>query len=283
MAELKKIGILGAGMMGAEIALCCAQAGLEVQLKEINQELADKGKARVEKMLGRQVEKGKLDAATRDQVLARIHPTDSFSAFGDLDLVLEAIVENLEIKHATYREIDAVCKPECVFASNTSSLSITKLAAAARPDRFIGLHFFSPASVMKLVEVVPGLLTTPDAVETGMTFCRMIGKEPVKVKNVQGFVVNRILCAMMAEAYRLVDEEIATVEDIDLACKLGLGHPVGPFRLADNVSLDLLGKVHDILEEAYGDRFKVSNAFREHVDAGLYGRKVGRGWYDYSE
>jgi 3-hydroxybutyryl-CoA dehydrogenase len=283
MAEIKRVGILGAGMMGAEIALCCAQVGLEVQLKEISKELADLGKARIEKILAKSVEKGKMDAATKDSILGRVTATDSYANFGDLDIVVEAIIENLEIKHNTYKEIDAICKPECIFASNTSSLSITKLAKAARPERFIGLHFFSPASIMQLVEVVPGLLSSPDAVEFGMEFCRMIGKEPIKVKNVEGFVVNRILCAMMAEAYRLIDEDIASPEDIDKACRLGLGHPVGPFRLADNVSMDLLLKVHETLTGAYGDRFKVANAFRERVDAGLYGRKTGKGWYDYSK
>ena len=281
MSELKVIGVLGAGMMGAEIALCCAKAGYRVLMKEINQDLAEKGKARLEKLLQKQVSKGALEDATAKETLERIVPTDSFAGFEAADLVIEAILEDIKIKTDTYKELDKVAKPTCIFASNTSSISITKLAAAARADRFIGLHFFSPASIMKLVEVIPGLLTTPEVVETAMTFCKSIDKAPVKVKNVEGFVVNRVLCAMMAEAFRLADEGVATPEDIDTACKLGLGHPVGPFRLADNISLELLTHVHEILTEAYGDRFKLANAFRERVDAGHIGRKVGKGWYDY--
>ncbi len=281
MSELKVIGVLGAGMMGAEIALCCAKAGYQVLMKEINQELADKGKARLDKMLQKQVAKGKLEDTAAKEILERIQPTDSFNGFEQADLVIEAILEDIKIKSDTYKELDQIAKPECIFASNTSSISITKLAAAARAERFIGLHFFSPASIMKLVEVIPGLLTTDEVVETATEFCKSIGKAPVKVKNVEGFVVNRVLCAMMAEAFRLADEGVATPEDIDTACKLGLGHPVGPFRLADNISLELLTHVHEILTEAYGDRFKLANAFRERVDAGHIGRKVGKGWYDY--
>ncbi len=281
MTEIKKVGILGAGMMGAEIALCCARVGLPVVLKEISQELADKGKGRIEKILTKQVDKGKLEAADKDKLLALITPTATLDGFADVDIVVEAILEVLDIKHSAYKELDAVCKPSCIFASNTSSISITKLAAAARSDRFVGLHFFSPASIMKLVEVIPGLLSSPETIEAGKAFCEQIGKVPVKVGNVEGFVVNRILCALMNEAYRLVDEGVASMEDIDTACKLGLGHPVGPFRLSDNISLDLLNNVHNILTDAYGDRFKVPNAFRERLDAGRVGRKVGKGWYDY--
>ncbi len=279
--EMKKIGILGAGMMGAEIALCCAQAGMSVVMKEISQELADKGKGRIDKILSKKVEKGKLEEAAKAEILQRITATDSYGGFEDADLVIEAILEVVDIKHKAFKELDEICKPECVFASNTSSISITKLAAAARPDRFVGLHFFSPASIMKLVEVIPGLLSTEETVAAGRAFCEAIGKAPVTVKNVEGFVVNRILCALMNEAYRLYDEGVASIEDIDTACKLGLGHPVGPFRLCDNISLELLEKVHGILTEAYGDRFKLPNAFRERMDAGHKGRKVGKGWYDY--
>ncbi|RJO74518.1 MAG: 3-hydroxyacyl-CoA dehydrogenase family protein [Myxococcales bacterium] len=281
MAELQKAGILGAGMMGAEIALVCARAGMAVVMKEVNLELAQKGKKRIADILNKQVSKGQLAQADADAALALVTPTDKYDGFADADIVVEAILEVVDIKQQAFRELDAVCKPTCIFASNTSSISITKLAAAARPDRFVGLHFFSPVSIMKLVEVIPGLLATPETVEIAKAFCVKIGKTPIKVKNVEGFAVNRMLCAMMNEAYRLVDEGVASIEDIDTACKLGLGHPVGPLRLCDNISLDLLGKVHDILAEAYGDRFKAPNAFRERVSAGHYGRKTGKGWYDY--
>jgi 3-hydroxybutyryl-CoA dehydrogenase len=281
MSEVKRIGIVGAGMMGAEIALCCAKSGMDVIMKEVSQELADKGKETIDKILSKAVAKGKMDEAEKENILARIQPTDLYEGFDEVDLVIEAILEVIDIKHKLFEELDAICKPECIFASNTSSISITKLASVARPDRFVGLHFFSPASVMKLVEVIPGLLSTPKTIEFGMEFCRTIGKEPVKVKNVEGFVVNRILLALMNEAYRLLDEGVATKEDIDTACRLGLGHPVGPFRLSDNISLDLLDKVHTILTGAYGERFKAPGIFREHIDAGRVGRKAGMGWYDY--
>jgi len=280
---MKKAGLLGAGMMGAEIALCCARADMEVWMKEVSMDLAKAGKQRVEKMLAKEVEKGKLDGPTRDKILSLIHPVDSYEGFHDVDIVVEAILEIADVKMKAYSELDIVCKQSCVFASNTSSISITKLAAAARADRFIGLHFFSPASVMRLVEVIPGLLTTSDTIESAMGFCRQIGKDPIKVRNVEGFAVNRLLCAMMTEAYRLVDEGVASIEDIDTACKLGLGHPVGPLRLCDNISLDLLDKVHTVLTEAYGERFKLPGAYRERLAAGRLGRKVGKGWYDYDE
>jgi len=281
MSKVTRVGIVGAGMMGAEIALCCAQSGMDVILKEVSQELADRGKEVAGKILSRAVDKGRLDGTEKENTLARIEATDMYDGFDEVDLVIEAILEVPETKRALFEELDVLCKPECVFASNTSSISITKLAAAARPDRFVGLHFFSPASVMKLVEVIPGLVTSTATAEFAMGFCRAIGKEPVKVKNVEGFVVNRILLALMNEAYRLLDEGVATKEDIDTACRLGLGHPVGPFRLSDNISLDLLDKVHTILTDTYGDRFKTPGIFREHLDAGRVGRKAGKGWYDY--
>ena len=281
MVAIKKVGVVGAGMMGAEIALCCAKAGMDVLMKEISQELAEKGKKTIDKILSKSVEKGKLDASEKEAILGRVTPQASNAGFEDVDIVIEAILEVIDIKQNLFKELHAVCKPDCLFASNTSSISITKLASAARPERFIGLHFFSPASIMKLVEVIPGLMTAQETVDISLAFCEAIGKKPVKVRNVEGFVVNRILLAMMNEAYRLLDEGVATIEDIDTACMLGLGHPVGPFRLSDNISLDLLSKVFDILNDAYGDRFKAPGIFREHLDAGRIGRKAGKGWYDY--
>ena len=283
MSEIKKVGILGAGMMGAEIALCCARSGMTVVMKEITLELAEKGKGRCEKILSKAVAKGKMEEAQKAEILERIVPTETYDGFENAQMVVEAILENLDLKHKVYKELDEICPAECIFASNTSSISITKLAKAARADRFVGLHFFSPASIMKLVEVIPGLLSSDETVEASKAFCEAIGKVPIKVRNVEGFVVNRILCVMMNEAYRLLDEGVATIEEIDTACKLGLGHPVGPFRLCDNISLDLLTNVHGILTEAYGDRFKLPNAYRERVDAGHLGRKVGKGWYDYEK
>lgn len=282
MSKIKKVGIVGAGMMGAEIALCCARSGMDVIMKEISQELADKGKQTIETILSKSVKKGKLEESEKNVILDRVTPQETNNGFENVDIVIEAILEVVDIKQTLFKDLDKICKEDCIFASNTSSISITKLASAARPENFVGLHFFSPASVMKLVEVIPGLLTKPEVVDAGIAFCEAIGKEPVKVKNVEGFVVNRILLALMTEAYRLLDEGVATIEDIDTACMFGLGHPVGPFKLSDNISLDLLAKVHDILTEAYGDRFKAPGIFREHMDAGRIGRKAGKGWYDYS-
>lgn len=281
MSDMKKAGILGAGMMGAEIALCCARSGMDVVMKDVTAELAQKGIDKLAKLLDKQVAKGGLTEEQKREILGRIVPTGAYDGFADTDIVVEAILEIEEVKKAAYKELDAVAQPSCIFASNTSSMSITKLATAARADRFVGLHFFSPASIMQLVEVVPGFLSTPETVAAAKEFCVKIGKTPITVKNVEGFAVNRMLCVMMAEAYRLVDEGVASIEDIDTACRLGLGHPVGPLRLSDNVGLDLLEKVHGILSQAYGERFRLSGAYRERLLAGRTGRKAGKGWYDY--
>ena len=187
MSTIKKVGVVGAGMMGAEIALCCAKAGMDVIMKEISQDLADKGKLTIEKILSKSVSKGKLEEAEKNVILERVTPQETNDGFESVDIVIEAILEVVDIKQTLFKDLDAICKDDCIFASNTSSISITKLASAARPEKFVGLHFFSPASIMQLVEVIPGLLTSPDVVETGMAFCEEIGKKPVKVKNVEGF------------------------------------------------------------------------------------------------
>jgi 3-hydroxybutyryl-CoA dehydrogenase len=289
MGQIKKVGVLGAGMMGADIALCCGKAGYQVLMKEINMELAQKGYESIKSSLDRWTSKGKLqlDEAGKKKTLEAIKPTDKFSGFEDVDFVIEAIFEDLKIKTETLQELEKICKPSCIIASNTSSISITKLGASfkspARRAQFVGMHFFSPAAIMKLVEVIKGEETAEDAVNFGLDFCKSIDKEPVKVIDCVGFIVNRILYALDNEAMRLYEEGIATPEDIDKACRLGLGHPIGPFSLMDLTSNELNYKVGKILYEAYGERFIPRPSLVKKVDAGHFGRKTGKGWFDYGK
>jgi len=284
MEGLKKVGVLGAGMMGAEIALCFAVSGFETVMKENNLELAEKGKVRLVKVLDRAIQKGQFKAQDKENALARIIPTDNYDLFEKVDLAIEAVFENLEVKKKVFSEVDKICKPGCIFASNTSSIPITQLAAFLKPDRigrFIGAHFFSPAFVMKLVEVIPGLETMEETVAFMMECCTCIGKTPIRVKDVTGFAVNRIAHAMLIEALRLVEEGVASPEDIDTACRMGLGHPVGPFALMDLTNNSLALKVQEILYEAYGERFKPRPILKQMVHANHLGRVTGKGWYTY--
>jgi len=284
MSEIEKAGVLGAGMMGAEIALCFAMAGIEVVMKDITMDLAKGGMERAEKALDRLVKKGQFDVSNKEKTLSLMHATDNYGLFSDVDLVTEAVVEDFEIKKDTFAEVDKICKPECLFATNTSSLRVTTLATAVSEHRrgeFLGTHFFSPVSIMKLVEVVPGLETTEESVGKAMEVCQTIGKVPIRVKDVAGFAVNRLLHAMWIEAERCVEEGVATPEDIDTGCRLGLGHPVGPFALMDIVTNNLTLDIQEILHEVYGPRFMPRPVLRQKVDAGHLGRRTGRGWYDY--
>jgi len=284
MENIEKVGIVGAGMMGAEIALCFASSGFEVIMKETTLDLARKGKDRLSGALDRAIKKGAFSAEDKDHTLSLITPTGRFDDFVDVDLVIEAIFENTEIKKQVFTELDSICKPDCVFASNTSSIPITLLATSVKKERigqFIGAHFFSPAFVMKLVEVIPGVETKEEIVSFMMECCRKINKVPIRVKDVTGFAVNRILHAMWIEVYRLLEEGVATPEDIDIACKLGLGHPIGPFALMDLTSNDLNLKVGEVLYDTYGERFKPRPILRQKVYANHLGRKTGRGWYEY--
>jgi 3-hydroxybutyryl-CoA dehydrogenase len=289
MSEIKKVGILGAGMMGSDIAMCCALAGYEVLMKEINLDLAKDGVARIGKSLQKWSEKGRIqaDAQKQKDAIARITPTDTFAGFEDVDLVIEAIFEDINIKAENYNKLEEVCKDSCIIASNTSSIPITKLGATLRnPKRkvnFLGLHFFSPASIMKLVEVISGEDTSPETAEKAFAFCTSIGKTPIKVSDCAGFVVNRILGAINNEAIRLYEEGVASPEDIDKACQLGLGHPIGPFALMDQISNELNLKISRIFHEIYGERFRPRPAMVRKVDAGHFGRKTGKGWFDYGK
>jgi 3-hydroxybutyryl-CoA dehydrogenase len=286
MQEIKSAGVLGAGMMGAEIALCFAISGYEVIMKETSLELAERGKARLNGVVDKAIKKGTIRAQDKAVILSKITPTDQYALFGDVDLVIEAVFEDIKIKTEVFAQLDNICKPQCIFATNTSSIPITLLATTVKSQRrplFIGAHFFSPASVMKLVEVIPGIETDEKAVILMINACRSIHKTPIRVKDVAGFAVNRILQAMWIEANRLVEEGVATVEDIDTACKLGLGHPIGPYSLMDLTGNDLNLKVGKILHEAYGERFRPRPILKQKVYANHLGRKTWRGWYTYQK
>lgn len=286
MAEIKKAGVVGAGMMGSEIALCFAMAGIKVAIKDIQMDFVKAGVDRAGKALDKLIKKGQFDASKKDATLSLLETSDTYDAFQDADVVVEAVAEDLHVKRRSFAELDKSCKPQCVFTTNTSSLRVTALATAVSEDRrkrFLGTHFFSPVSVMKLVEVVPGLETEEHVVTTVMDTCRAIGKTPIRVKDVAGFAVNRLLHAMWIEAERCVEEGVATPEDIDIACRLGLGHPVGPFQLMDLVTNELTLNIQEILHQTYGPRFMPRPVLRQKVDAGHSGRKTGKGWYDYRD
>ncbi|WP_312634593.1 3-hydroxyacyl-CoA dehydrogenase family protein [Oscillibacter sp.] len=282
--EMKKIGVLGAGMMGSEIALCFAMNGYETVLTDVNQELANKGKEKQSAALDRRIAKGKMTEDQKEQILGRVSASGNVADMADCDLIVEAVLESLDIKTNAYKHMDMVCKPETIIASNTSSISITKLAAAVGPDRaFIGTHFNSPASIMKLVEVIPGLQTREETVDTVFEVLRSIGKEPVRVKDVVGFALNRMFHVFYLEACRLVEEGVCSVEDVDKICLYGLGHPMGIFKLIDQTGHDLNMNVDEILFSAYGERFRPSPQIQRLRDAGRLGRKSGAGFYEYNK
>jgi len=284
--SLKTIGVVGAGMMGAEISLCFANAGYDVVMSDAAMDFALSGKARQEAILDKSIKKGKIAAADKETILNRVVATDQLETMADADLVIEAVIENFETKKGIFETLDGVCKKECVIASNTSSIPITKLATTVtkeRAERFLGIHFFSPAFVMKLVEIIPGYLCQEEAVEVAKAAAQSINKTPVEVKDVAGFAVNRLLNIFFIEAIKLLEEGVATVEDIDTACKLGLGHPVGPFELLDLTGLDLNLSVHEVLFNEYGERYRPRPLLRKMVTSGLYGRKSGEGFHKYNK
>ncbi len=283
--KIDKVGILGCGLMGAGIAEVCARAGMETVIREIDQEFLDKGMDRIGKSLARAVDKGKTTPEDRDATLARLHGTTESEDLADCDLVIEAIVENLELKCRTFAALDDIVKKEALFASNTSSLTITELAMATqRTDRFLGLHFFNPVPVMRLVEVVETLMSGAEAIQAANDFVRRIGKEPVACKDNSGFIVNRLLVPYLLDAIRALENGVGSVEDIDQAMKLGCGYPMGPFTLLDFVGLDTTYYIANIMFEEYREtRFAPPPLLKKMVLAGRFGRKSGRGFYDYSK
>jgi 3-hydroxybutyryl-CoA dehydrogenase len=283
--KISRVGVLGAGLMGSGIAEVSARAGYETIVREISDELVRKGLSRIDGSLGKAVEKGKLEASARDAARGCLRTTTRLEDLADCDIVIEAIVENLETKKETFAVLDRTCKPEAIFCSNTSSLTITEMSAAtSRPDRFAGLHFFNPVPVMKLVEVVRTIATSEETEKTVFEFAKSLGKEPIRAHDNSGFVVNRLLVPYLLDAVRALEEGVGTKEDIDRGMELGCGHPMGPLRLLDFVGLDTTYFIAEIMFNEYREkRFAPPPLLKRMVLAGRFGRKSGRGFYDYGE
>ena len=283
--KFKKVGVLGCGLMGSGVAQVAAKAGYTVVVREISEELLDKGRERIGRSLAKAVDRGKMDAGERDAVLGRISGVVDLDALADCDLVVEAIVENVDEKRKTFAALDETVKKSAIFASNTSSLTITQLAmSTARPERFVGLHFFNPVPVMKLVEIVRTLMTDDEVLSQAGEFIRSLGKEPVQCRDNSGFIVNRLLIPYLLDAIRAYEEGVGTIEDIDKGMQLGCGYPMGPFTLLDFVGLDTTYYIANIMFEEYREkRFAPPPLLKQMVQAGRLGKKSGRGFYDYKK
>jgi 3-hydroxybutyryl-CoA dehydrogenase len=283
--EIKKVGVVGCGLMGSGIAQVAAMAGYETLVREVSQTLLDKGFASIDKSLAKFVEKETLSADDKRATINRLNGTTHLEDLKDCDLVIEAITENLETKHLTFRMLDQSCKPEAIFASNTSSLSITEIMKVTkRPDRFIGLHFFNPVPLMKLVEVVRTVVTDPAIYEEAVRFAASLDKVPVRAKDTGGFVVNRLLVPYLLDAIRAFEEGVGSMVDIDNGMKLGCGYPMGPFTLLDFVGLDTTYYIANIMFDEFKEkRFAAPPLLKRMVLAGYFGRKTGRGFYDWSD
>ncbi|HEY0672791.1 MAG TPA: 3-hydroxybutyryl-CoA dehydrogenase [Longimicrobiales bacterium] len=284
MPEVRRVAVLGCGLMGSGIAEISAKAGLETWVREVNDQFAEKGKASITKSLDKAVEKGKLESNARDAALGKLKFTTSLQDLKDCDLIIEAVTEDLQLKNEMFRTLDEVCPPHTIFASNTSSLTVADMAAATkRPDRVLGLHFFNPVPVMKLVEVVRTIATSDEAYQTAFAFARKIGKDPVEAKDTSGFIVNRLLVPYMLDAIRCLEQGLASIEDIDKSMQLGTGYPMGPFVLADFVGIDTLYRIAEIMFEEFREaRFAPPPLLKRMVTMGYFGRKTKRGFYDYA-
>jgi 3-hydroxybutyryl-CoA dehydrogenase len=284
MAEIKKVGVVGCGLMGHGIAQVAAQAGFDVVVREVDDETLNKGLGKIEKQLAKAVEKGKAEQADADAVRGRIQGTTSYGDLADCDLVIEAITEDLDRKVEMWKEIDGVAQNGAFFATNTSSLPvIAQAAVTGRPERFLGLHFFNPAQVMKLVEVIRGVTTSDEAFQAGLDFTQKIGKLGVQTRDTAGFVVNRLLVPYLLDAMRAYEEGVGSITEIDEAMKAGAGHPMGPLTLSDFVGLDTMGSICEVMFDEFRERrFAQPPILRKMLAAGWYGRKSGMGFYDYS-
>jgi 3-hydroxybutyryl-CoA dehydrogenase len=282
---IQRVGVVGCGLMGSGIAQVAAQAGFTTVVREVSAELVDKGLKGIEKNLGRMVEKGTLTDAQKSEIRGRLRGTTAIEDLKDCDVIVEAIIEQLPAKRELFGKLDALCPAATIFASNTSSLTITEIATATkRPDRFVGLHFFNPVPVMKLVEVVRTIATDPAVYEEMVAFGARLGKTPVRAHDSTGFIVNRLLVPYLLDAIRALEEGVGSIEDIDNSMKLGCGHPMGPLTLLDFVGLDTTYYIANIMFEEFREkRFASPPLLKRMVLAGWNGRKTGRGFYDYSD
>jgi 3-hydroxybutyryl-CoA dehydrogenase len=282
---IKRVGVLGCGLMGSGIAQVSATAGYPTVVKEVADDYLKKGIASIEKSLGKFVEKGTITAEKRNETMGHLKGTTKFEDLADCDFVIEAITENLQLKRETYATLDKIVKPSAIFASNTSSLVITEMMIATkRVDRFIGMHFFNPVPLMKLVEVVGTITTSKDVLDEAMKFAASLGKVPVRTSDRSGFIVNRLLVPYLLDAIRALEEGVGSVEDIDKGMKLGCGHPMGPFTLLDFVGLETTYYIANIMFEEFREkRFAPPPLLKRLVLAGHHGKKTGRGFYDYSD
>ncbi|MFH1351812.1 MAG: 3-hydroxybutyryl-CoA dehydrogenase [Pseudomonadota bacterium] len=282
--EIKKVGVLGCGLMGSGIAQVCAQAGFDVAVREVEQKFLDKGLGIIQKTLAKAVEKGKMQQGEKDSILGRIKGTLKLEDLKDCDLIIEAIIENLDLKNEMFSTLDKVCPEKTIFTSNTSSLTVMSMAASTkRTDRFCGLHFFNPVPVMQLVEVVRTVASSRATIDTCFEFCKKIGKVPILAKDNSGFIVNLLLLPYLLDAIRVLEQGVASITDIDTGIKLGLNHPMGPLTLLDFVGLDTTFSIANVMFEEYREkRYAPPPLLRKMVLAGYYGRKSGKGFYDYS-
>lgn len=284
MPPVSRVGVLGCGLMGSGIAQAAAAAGFQTVVRDVGEPILARGRAAIGKSLDKLVEKGKLEPGAREAALGRLSFTTELGELQACDLVIEAVTEDLELKNALWRDLDGLCPPATIFASNTSSLAIAQMAAAtARPDRFVGLHFFNPVPLMPLVEVVRTVTTSRSTFEAALEFARRLGKEPIVARDRSGFIVNLLLVPYLLDAVRALERGVGTIADIDRGMRLGCGHPMGPFTLLDFVGLDTTLRIAEIMFDEYREaRYAPPPLLRRMVVTGLHGRKSGRGFYDYA-
>jgi len=284
MKKIEKVGVLGGGLMGSGIAQVSAAAGFPTTVREVNDALAAKSRQSVEKTLAKGIERGKVTEAERDRTLANLRFVTELKELADSDLFIEAVVEDLDVKNALWSQLDKIARTDAIFASNTSSLTIIAMAAASgRPDRMLGLHFFNPVPLMKLVEVVRTITTSDETEQRIMDFVRALGKDPIRARDSSGFIVNLLLIPYMIDAIKALESNVGSVEDIDKGMQLGAGHPMGPFALLDFVGLDTVYKIAEIMFAEYREnRYAPPPLLKRMVLAGMLGKKAGKGFYDYS-